>query len=81
MQECTQSTCEALRRASERHAGVRVMRDRFFDKVFDKWEWRNSQVSRDIVMAWEAIEYFTYLADLVYCSLLSIWYWYPLPYY
>jgi len=32
-------------------------------------------------MAWEAIEYFTYLADLVYCSLLSIWYWYPLPYY
>jgi len=47
MQECTQSTCEALRRASERHAGVRVMRDRFFDKVFDKWEQRNSQVSRE----------------------------------
>jgi len=31
-------------------------------------------------MAWEAIEYFTYLAGLI-TIVLSIWYWYPLPYY
>ena len=39
------------------------------------------QALSQLVMAWEAIEYFTYLAGLVYYSLLSIWYWYPLPYY